>query len=588
MKKAGKILMVLLLLLAIAGGALAYTYFYTDIFKSNKEMFFTYIVQNAEISEFFNEEALTNYNNKLKNTPYTENVKFTVENTENEELDSLSIDIDGKSDATKKQYEYNLNLNYSEEVSMPFTFKMEEDVIGITSEEIVSQFIGIRNKDLDEFLKKFGIENENIPSEISEDTIAFEKYLLTENDKLNGAYEEIITNSFMEENFSKNKVDGYTVYSLNTSTKDLKNLYIKMFEAAKNENVVIEKVIAIMKDLAQEEVTLEDIQKMIDEMINELKSEELAEEDIREIKINLYVSDKKLAKTELIVENTSVILEKGNNKYEITIVNNLSNEIATIILEKIKENDKIKYVFSLNSSDNGLVIGNMQIAYDITGVETLNNVAINTTYSVETLDPSTEEYEAYDDLKSDQKMYESYMQMAEENSKLPEDERSNLDYAAFAEGYKVDENELTAARDALKQVELMKVSYNLSSTIAFDESLVIEPINENNIVILNDYDVNVISSVLMQVGNQFVTVHSNKMNELGYEEDPFLQLIPGYSILKLYMSMSSLENDTTIPSIGGAYSDSDYDSDYEYDYEDSYNTSYDEEYPTITGVSNSL
>ena len=44
-KKILSIILVLLILLLIAGGAFAYAYIATDIFKTDKEMFFKYFAQ---------------------------------------------------------------------------------------------------------------------------------------------------------------------------------------------------------------------------------------------------------------------------------------------------------------------------------------------------------------------------------------------------------------------------------------------------------------------------------------------------------------------------------------------------------------
>ena len=72
MKKRYLIMLIIAIVLIIALGAgFAFAYFFTDIFRSNKELFSKYISQNLEIVGIFKDEDVKAYSEKQENTAYT-------------------------------------------------------------------------------------------------------------------------------------------------------------------------------------------------------------------------------------------------------------------------------------------------------------------------------------------------------------------------------------------------------------------------------------------------------------------------------------------------------------------------------------
>ena len=71
-KKSSKIIVIIIIILVIliSLAGIAYTYFATDTFKGNKELFFKYVLQMGEEQEGFIETELKQYFEKQKNTPY--------------------------------------------------------------------------------------------------------------------------------------------------------------------------------------------------------------------------------------------------------------------------------------------------------------------------------------------------------------------------------------------------------------------------------------------------------------------------------------------------------------------------------------
>ena len=64
-------IIIAIVLVICLGAGLAFAYFATDIFKSNKQIFSKYFSKNNEILELFNDSDLKAYAEKQKQNAYT-------------------------------------------------------------------------------------------------------------------------------------------------------------------------------------------------------------------------------------------------------------------------------------------------------------------------------------------------------------------------------------------------------------------------------------------------------------------------------------------------------------------------------------
>ena len=147
-KKNSKIILIIIILLIILMvlTGVAYTYFATDLFKSNKELFFKYVTQIGEEKEGFIEEPLKQYFEKQKTTPYQNEgdirVNITAYNTSDqfEKVNQMNLTFNGQVDTANKQALQNISLNYSDDVKFPLTYKKVEDIMGIQTDYIGSKY----------------------------------------------------------------------------------------------------------------------------------------------------------------------------------------------------------------------------------------------------------------------------------------------------------------------------------------------------------------------------------------------------------------------------------------------------------------
>lgn len=70
------IIIIVIILILLMG--IAYAYFATDIFKSNKELFLQYITQMGDKEEGFIELSLKQYFDKQKTTPFLDEGSLSV------------------------------------------------------------------------------------------------------------------------------------------------------------------------------------------------------------------------------------------------------------------------------------------------------------------------------------------------------------------------------------------------------------------------------------------------------------------------------------------------------------------------------
>ena len=143
--------MLLVILMVLTG--IAYTYFATDLFKTNKDLFFKYITQIGDEKEGFIDNSLKQYFEKQKTTPYQNEgdieVEVTAYNTSDqfENVNQMKVTFDGQVDVANNQALQNISLNYSDEVKFPVTYKKVGDTLGIQTDYIGSKYVATKETD---------------------------------------------------------------------------------------------------------------------------------------------------------------------------------------------------------------------------------------------------------------------------------------------------------------------------------------------------------------------------------------------------------------------------------------------------------
>lgn len=363
MKK--KILLAVLIILVLLGVGGTYAYFATDAFKSNKEMFFSYI--SSDICSNLKDDDLAEYIKKQENTPYTNKGDISVnvngENsltaTEDETIQMLNnskMSFEGKTDNNKKLAEQTITVNFAQGFNIPVQIRRDGESIGIQSNLLNTKFIALRNENLKALFEKFGADSENIP-----DKIDFEKAQFTDEElkQLKDRYISVLYDNLEEESFSKEKSNGQTVIKLNASDKKCTEILIKMLEQLRDDEIILNKLSGTIDE--------EEFKQEINDEIDKIKSIDVNESDTLDIK--MYIKSKKVAKIEINLDNqddTKVAITLENNDNQMSLKAYEDNKlIGQLDILKEKEGNDLIYTIKLNAEqeDEGKINANFTIKY---------------------------------------------------------------------------------------------------------------------------------------------------------------------------------------------------------------------------------
>lgn len=363
------IIIVLFVILLLAGGA--FTYFATDIFKSDKELFFKYISQISDSEKGFLNEDLNNYLEKKETIPYNNQGNFSVNisEDENEEqyknVNNFNIDFSGQVDTQNKKVFQNIILNYSNDVNLQLNYKQIEDKYGIQTNDVSSKFITIDINELNKLSSSSLTADDYVKTAKKIQNmgkVKLEKAQL--GDELN-KYKDVLNEQLKPELFSKVKDENLEGYKLALEGEDLKNVIIKLLETLKEDQTVLEKINEYLKNNQNNnKITSNDI----DDIIEEIKQVE--ELDNKKIDIIVYKEKNIISKVTLSVDDAVFSIRNYSDKnsqkieMEVSYQNNQILKTAIIFdglqsIQNVKENYEIELnvenytsISRLNSSDS--------------------------------------------------------------------------------------------------------------------------------------------------------------------------------------------------------------------------------------------
>lgn len=387
-KRNSKIILIaiilLVILILIAGGI--YAYFATDIFKSNKELFFKYVTQMGDKEEGFIEANLKEYFEKKKNTPYINEGSLSVNVTDPdnqeqfENINNMNVTFDGQVDTTNSQLLQDISINYSDRVKFPFSFKQIGNTIGIQTKYVGSKYIAVDKDELQNTEESF------------EKLEEFSNVTVTQEDlqHIKDTYFNVLNEQLQDSNFSKIEEANNKGYRLTLTGEELKSLIIKLLETLKNDQVTLDKMneyLKIYKNSAK--VTASDIDNLIKDINNN------SEIDDKNIEITVYQEKQKTSKLTIKIDKEATIqIEKnitGNSQqYNISLeisqedaamkINLSANYSGVQLLQSITENYELNIEYEeqqSSSSENSVsyrynFINNIDFS-DSINIETFSN-----------------------------------------------------------------------------------------------------------------------------------------------------------------------------------------------------------------------
>ena len=463
----------------------------SDILKTNRQIFYEYVTQNAQVLEKLDDSDLKAYQEKQKSTPYTENgeIKVLFPNTQENSQINTSMTYTGSVDRAN-DYDYkNIKLNYSDTESTQFEYIQKQDQYGIKINEILNKFVTIENNNLKQWAERLGLGEEIInviPNKLSMQADIL-KGLFDEETK--SKYQNLITEKLTEDMFSSQENSGSKIYTLTITEGQLKSIVDNIIENLKQDEILINKIKSIMINnlgVSEEEANsyieqiINKIQQTTSEENNETFSETIEpnQEDIlsttpvqgeNSLTINIYVQEEQLQKTEINADNLKTSIIPTDNGITIEYANNDTTGASqtttqTISIEKTKGNDEISYDIDLQDDEK-----NVSVKKTIKGISTLDVVEENNQYTFVSSNQQTE------------------------NSEEP------------------------AIGSADIEDETRRTLYTCKKT--FVDNLTQQNITEQDISLINNYNMETLVNVLGQIIARFNIVNTNHMAVAGIPED---------------------------------------------------------------------
>ena len=345
------LIIVIILALAILSVSGYFIYAKTDLFKSNKNLFFKYASQVIESIKFEGNKQLAEIEDLQKVMPYQTEAKLMVGNEDNK---NIQLKMDAKINKAKNQEYRKFDLLTGSQSIFNVEYAKSNNIYALKSDEIVNAFIGIENDNLKVLAQKLGIKDTTaIPNSINENNYNWHDYYkISEEEKahLKKTYTEALLKEIKDSNFSKEKNfavarEGVnyntTAYRLTLSAEDTQHILLKILETLKEDSITLNLIAtkASQAGLDENYTNVNNLTKKIQEKIDNIKKNNLYTVPIT---IMIYVNNMEPITTEIIYNNEQkytiycIATENSNTRY--LLIENL-NANETLERIEIKQNE---------------------------------------------------------------------------------------------------------------------------------------------------------------------------------------------------------------------------------------------------------
>lgn len=306
-------IIVLLVIVLLLVGVIAYLYFFTDMFKSNKQLFFKYTSQIVQSEDGFIDNQLMQYFQKKNNTSYENSGEITfdvsIPNMKNnlQLANNLNITFSGKEDPSNLKSEKEITLNYSDSVNFPLIYRETNTVTGIQTQYIGSSFVAIRNDE-----KISGLENINNLLKLQNLEFSNEEI-----QNLKANYFDNILNTLDDSKFSTLTEGNLTGYRLILTGEEFKNKLVQILNVLKTDSNTTHKLNEIIQGIG---INTKLDENSLDDVIKSINDWKLN----NDIKMTVYSTEGNLSRVDIEISGNTLTLSKEENGNDITYTVNLN------------------------------------------------------------------------------------------------------------------------------------------------------------------------------------------------------------------------------------------------------------------------
>lgn len=566
MGKAKKIILIsIIVIILLIGGIFAYTYFFTDMFLSKKDRFTKYVSKNTELVDMLNDKDVKKYYQKQVTDAHKNNAEISLDFSEMEEdneqvkmLNNIKLLLEGNIDIQNGYQDQTITAKYSDTEIIGGTLVNTGDFLGIKVNGILGKYIGLKNENLQQFAKKLGIDDvSDIPNTIESNNIKIENIVTQDDVKtLKNKYLNAVLECITDDMISEEKYDNGTIYKLTINESKGKEIADKVIGLLKEDDIIINKVKQILTDYAKKsseetEQIISQYKNTLEQAQESLKQTTESSEDTLDIKV--YVSKRKLAKTEILFANEiQAAIINNTNKFSIELYED--NQKSTgINVEKTKNENEVTYSISILNKDNEELL-NINAKY--TGVTSASSVTsqykikvsdgalvannmlkkaqssksnVNAAQEIETIKLTMSELLT----KQQQDSYTSGTEFVIDETAIQEKLNNmtvtkNIDgtykvvsnttgntYKVYSNGNVEQDTTNTQPNEDTAQEQSKYFYINYNNTVTFGEITKLD-LNDSNKYALNDKSIEEIEKLFKQLGEKIATSVTNKIMPLMY------------------------------------------------------------------------
>ena len=255
MKESKTKLIIILLLITMISlvSIIAVLYVTTDMFKSSETLFKKYIGQNLEdIAFMFNFEPEEISFDKLQNEDFSENADITLTYLEKEDdkEEVFNIEEDGVIENVKEKAYRNIKISYNDEELSKIELLKENELYGFRLANIVQQFVSVKNENLSYFISSMGYNGEYFSEKLNKvDMTGLSSFSIDEINKLGNNYVSSIFNEINKDSYytkhnvmitlSNEQSVTATAHVLNISQNDFDKICKRILnKAVEDENIL--------------------------------------------------------------------------------------------------------------------------------------------------------------------------------------------------------------------------------------------------------------------------------------------------------------------------------------------------------------
>lgn len=496
-KKILTIIIVLIIIVIFAIAGVAYTYFYTDVFKTDKQKFFKYVSQNSEIFSGLGSEELTQYYAKKDTNGYKYDGEFSAQIDEQtaslympnqrmySEVEKSKIIFEGEKDKQNQYSHGTIAMKYSNGEKMEFEYINKEDYYGLKIDKILKKYLVLENNNLEDFAQKLQIPiSSTIPDKVEAKNL--DSYNLTDEEKktLHDKIYKILDENLTDAMFKEEKLGDNLKYTLSLTALQIENISSEIYETIINDEIVVNKLkqffiqeLEMSEDEADEQIlelkkSAEEYKEQIKKDIEEYDSDESLATEL--IQISIYTNKGILINTELVTDEARFSLNRDVDKLTLKVEKAekdgesiVYNPLATVSLEKLKELDSIAYKFLIAMDEDASKI---EFDANYKGIQDLDDVKEQYTLQIE-----------------------------------KEGEDEDEDYS---------------------------LKYVVKNDVSFEDEIEEEDVISNGVKI-NNYDEAKLQSTLEKIVSMVVQLNKKQMEALGLEEDenPIMYMFPIFDMI---------------------------------------------------------